>query len=87
MHSRNRISGDYNEVVQDTDMVNSPPHYNQSGIECFDAIRAALTPEEFRGYIKGNIIKYTWREQYKNKDQDLEKASWYLSRLLAELEK
>src|SRR5210317_415527 len=48
------------------DMVNHPPHYNHAGIECIDAIRAALTPEEFRGYCKGNNLKYTWRERYKN---------------------
>lgn len=73
--------GGYPEAM-DADMVNRPPHYNQSEIECIDAIRAALTPDEFRGYIKGNVIKYTWREQYKNQDEDLNKASWYLSRLL-----
>jgi len=64
------------------DMVNSPPHYNNAGIECIEAIEAALTPEEFRGYCKGNNLKYTWRERYKNKTEDLEKAAWYLNRLL-----
>ena len=64
------------------DMVNSPPHYNNAGIECIEAIEAALTPEEFRGYCKGNNLKYTWRERYKNKTEDLEKAAWYLDRLL-----
>jgi hypothetical protein len=68
------------------DMVNSPPHYNHAGIECIEAIEAALTPEEFRGYCKGNNIKYTWRENYKNKDEDLAKANWYLSRLLKQKE-
>ncbi len=64
------------------DMVNSPPHYNNAGIECIEAIEAALTPEEFRGYCKGNNLKYTWRERYKIKTEDLEKAAWYLDRLL-----
>jgi hypothetical protein len=82
MHTRNRIQGDYTGIVDVPDMVNNPPHYNQSEIECIDAIRAALTPEEFRGYIKGNVIKYMWREQKKNKDEDLGKAGWYLSKLL-----
>jgi len=70
----------YGNVV--VDMVNSPPHYNSAGIECIDAIQAALTPEEFRGYCKGNNLKYTWRERYKNKTEDLNKAAWYLNRLL-----
>ena len=33
------------------DMVNNPPHYNKHGIECITAIEAALTEEEFKGYI------------------------------------
>lgn len=63
------------------DMVNQPPHYNHAGIECIEAIEAALTPEEFRGYCKGNTIKYTWRERYKNGNEDIKKANWYTNRL------
>lgn len=60
------------------DNVNNPSHYqSKSGIECIDAIRAALTPEEFRGFCKGNIIKYVWRERHKGQDESLEKAIWY----------
>lgn len=70
--------------VQDKnrDEVNKPHHYNTSGLECIQAIEAALSPEEYRGYIKGNIMKYTWREAYKKKDEDLKKAQWYLNRYL-----
>ena len=53
------------------DAVNHPPHYNKGGIECIDAIQAALTPEEFRGYCKGNIIKYSWRERHNGGNEDL----------------
>jgi hypothetical protein len=52
-------------------------HYREGDIECIDAIRAALTPEEFRGFCKGNIIKYTWRERAKGGDQDLIKLQDY----------
>ena len=69
------------------DMVNQPPHYNHAGIECIEAIEAALTPDEFRGYCKGNMIKYTWREQCKNGDEDLKKSSWYMHRLLSYAER
>ncbi len=62
------------------DLVNAPPHYRQGDIECIDAIRAALTPEEFRGYLKGNVLKYTWREKHKGGGQDLDKAAWYLQK-------
>ena len=60
------------------DMVNSPPHYLKGGLECIDVIRATLTDEEFRGYCKGNNIKYVYRERDKGKDEDLKKARVYL---------
>jgi hypothetical protein len=63
--------------------VNHPDHYNASSIEAIDAIEAALTPEEFRGFIKGNVLKYVWREKHKSGDQDLAKATWYLNRLIS----
>ncbi len=63
------------------DMVNSPPHYNKYGVECIEAIQSA-TGEGYEYYLQGNIIKYLWRYRYKNGVQDLEKAQWYLSRLV-----
>lgn len=60
------------------DLVNAPQHYRQGEIECIDAIRSALTDEEFRGFCKGNVIKYTWRERHKAGDADLSKAGDYL---------
>ena len=68
-----------------TDNVNHPPHYTTGGIECIDAIEAALTPEEFRGFCKGNVIKYTYREGSKGGVEDLKKAQWYLRRLLKDV--
>lgn len=64
------------------DLVNHPPHYNQGGIECIDAIKAALTPEEFRGFCKGNAIKYIWREQGKDSLRSLGSAGWYTQCLI-----
>lgn len=60
------------------DLVNSPPHYNQGEVECIQAIRSALTPEEYRGYLKGNIMKYIWRERMK---PGVRKAEWYIKEL------
>lgn len=67
------------------DDVNHPDHYTQGGIECIDAIQAALTPEEWRGYLKGNCLKYIWRERLKGGSQSIEKAEWYIRRLLEEV--
>jgi hypothetical protein len=64
------------------DLVNHPPHYVDGGIECIEAIEAQLTPEEYRGYLKGNNVKYLWRERHKGGTESLKKASWYLDRLI-----
>ena len=67
------------------DMVNSPPHYNQTGIECIHAISAA-TGGGFKYYLQGNIMKYLWRFDYKDKPvEDLQKAKWYLDKLIEEV--
>jgi hypothetical protein len=66
-----------------SDMVNSPPHYNQAGIECINAIEAA-TSDGYEYYLQGNIIKYLWRYRYKNGVEDLKKAQWYLGKLIEE---
>lgn len=62
------------------DKVNSPDHYKLRGldIEAIDVIRGALTEDEFRGFCKGNVLKYTIREGHKNGDEDLKKAKKYL---------
>lgn len=60
------------------EQVKHPDHYIQGDIECIDAIRAALTPEEYRGFCKGNALKYIWRERYKGGNISLEKAEEYL---------
>ena len=64
-----------------TDMVNHPPHYNQHGVECIEAIQA-MTDDGFEAYLQGNIMKYLWRYKYKNGLQDLRKAEWYLDKLI-----
>lgn len=65
-----------------TDMVSHPEHYTNGSIECIDALEAAMTPNEYKGYLRGNILKYVWRYPLKGGVQDLEKASWYLNRLI-----
>tara|TARA_R110000764_G_scaffold75636_3_gene152526 strand:+ start:3105 stop:3368 length:264 start_codon:yes stop_codon:yes gene_type:complete len=63
------------------DMVNNPRHYNESGIECIDALQAMLG-DGFEAYLQGNIAKYLWRYKYKNGGEDLQKAKWYLNKLI-----
>lgn len=73
-------------VPAKVDMVNQPPHYTQGGIECIDAIKAALGPG-FNDFLRGQVIKYVWRGPHKGSpSEDYKKAQWYLNRLLKELE-
>lgn len=64
------------------DVVNHPSHYTDGCIECIEAIEAQLTVEEYRGYLKGNIAKYIWRERHKGGTESLMKARFYLDRLI-----
>ena len=67
------------------DMVHNPPHYNAGEVECIDAIEAALGPEGFRAYCRGNAIKYLWRAELKHRDNqdDWAKANWYINRAVS----
>ena len=69
------------------DVVNHPSHYTSGKIEVIRIIEDQLTDEEYRGYIKGQVIKYITRESRKNGLEDLKKAAWYLNRLIKRLEK
>lgn len=74
------------EVKAVTDMVNSPEHYKQFGREVIDTMQGMSTPEEFKGYLKLNAVKYLSRYQGKNGAEDLDKAIWYVTKLKEVLE-
>lgn len=64
------------------DPVNSPDHYTSGGIETIKYMEAKMTKDQFEGYLLGNVLKYTSRYSLKNGLQDLEKAQWYLNKLV-----
>lgn len=69
------------------DMVNHPPHYATTRIECIDAIEAMV--EKWPGeaaLLGGNVLKYLWRHRQKTPVESLKKARWYLDRLITKLE-
>jgi|TARA_R110001592_G_scaffold42760_1_gene138827 hypothetical protein len=71
------------------DMVDHPAHYNASGIECIDAMKAMSeksSVDAHAAYCWQNCFKYLWRWPYKNGLEDLKKARWYLDRLISEVE-
>lgn len=69
------------------DVVSHPKHYNQGGVECIDALKAATVDKRgIEAVCVANIIKYLWRYEEKNGVEDVRKAKWYLDRLLKEME-
>lgn len=74
---------EFKEEYLDTkaDNVNSPSHYKQFSREVIDTMQGVSTPEEFKGYLKLNAIKYLSRYQGKNGAEDLKKATWYINKL------
>lgn len=69
------------------DPVNHPRHYTRGGIECIDALDAAVTgcpPDE--AICVANIIKYVWRYRDKTPVESLKKARWYLDRLIGKVD-
>ena len=66
--------------------VEQPDHYNKGAIEAIEAIKASMPEHEFKGYLKGNALKYLWRYDYKGKPvEDLRKCRWYIERLIKEM--
>ncbi|UAK70945.1 DUF3310 domain-containing protein [Aeromonas enteropelogenes] len=61
--------------------IKRPKYYNlfaDDSLESIDAIRILLTPEEFKGFLKGNILKYRFRAGGKDDIlQDIGKAKEY----------
>lgn len=70
------------------DAVDHPAHYTAGGIECIDAITAALEchGNPVAAFLTGQVLKYMWRWPMKGGREDLRKARWYLDRLLDETE-
>jgi len=88
--------GDQREILADVgysefkpcDPVENPSHYTQDdGIECIEAIRAALGKDGFIAFCRGNSIKYLWRLLDKHEGStDAKKAKKYIEWLIEEIE-
>lgn len=79
--------GTFNVKSSEHDPVNNPDHYTSGGIECIDYLKAKMTPEEFIGFLKGNVIKYMSRANCKGStDQDYRKAQWCQNKLIETLD-
>lgn len=68
----------------DVSAIDHPLHYGgeSNPYEVIKVLEAWLTPDEFRGFCKGNVHKYLARAQLKGSTEDEAKAAWYAARLV-----
>ena len=63
----------------------NPSHYRQGKVECIDAIEAAtINKKGLDAVCTANVLKYIWRAESKGGVEDLKKAQWYLSKMIAQ---
>jgi len=63
------------------DLQISGNHYKDMPIQPWHVMEAVLTHEEFVGFLKGNIIKYSLRAGRKDGSDDAGKAQHYMQKL------
>ena len=69
------------QFIGDDGWMNEPDYYNSNGLSPVDAFKQGLiSKEQFKGFIKGNVIKYTTRcDNGKGQfNSDIDKAIHYL---------
>ena len=65
------------------DNVNNPKHYKLAGgLQAIDIIQSILSPEQYIGFLRGNIFKYDIRYKEKGGVEDLKKAQLYKEKLI-----
>jgi hypothetical protein len=68
------------------DVIN-PSHYQRDGMECIDAIKAAVQNlSGAEAFETGSAIKYLWRWKEKGGKDDLNKAIWFIRDMISEIE-
>jgi|CXWL01.1.fsa_nt_gi hypothetical protein len=57
-------------------------HYKDKAIQPWDAMKAWMSPEQFKGFLRGNVIRYIARCDDKGGVEDLKKCAHYLDKLI-----
>ena len=57
-------------------------HYKSQNVQPWDAMEAWMSQDQFKGFLRGNVIKYIARCDKKGGAEDLEKARHYLDKLI-----
>jgi hypothetical protein len=68
--------------INEPENVKELPHYMTQKIQPIRFMQASLSPEAFKGFLKGNVVKYIMREGYKNGIEDIRKAQVYTNWLV-----
>jgi hypothetical protein len=56
-------------------------HYKDMAVQPWTVMEATLSHDEFIGFLKGNVIKYSMRQGRKDGTDDAAKAQHYLEKL------
>lgn len=85
----NQTLTDVKDILIDTfnsalinDNVNHPAHYETGKFECFDVMIETQGTGAVKGFCICNAFKYLYRHSYKNGNEDIKKAIWYLNKYL-----
>lgn len=69
------------EIKAKIDNVSHPSHYaDHCSLECFNVMKIVLGPAGAFQFCLGNAFKYLWRHKFKNGEEDVNKAGWYLTK-------
>ena len=64
------------------DIINKPNHYHKNNIDVIKFSELQFDEKELQGFFRINIIKYITRFDRKNKIEDLQKAKFYINKLI-----
>jgi len=56
-------------------------HYKKMEVQPWDVMESVMSTEEFRGFLRGNVIKYSMRAGHKEGSDDAGKAKHYMQKL------
>lgn len=69
---------------KDKSVISHPERYGgDTTYECIKVLEAWMPKEQYKGFLRGNAIKYLCRVGKKDETvQELKKAKWYLGKLI-----
>ena len=69
---------------KDKSVISHPERYGgDTTYECIKVLEAWLPPEQYKGFLRGNALKYFCRVGKKDETvQELKKSKWYLEKLI-----